>query len=241
MMFQQNTLRNLAIFLLQLQLMTIIIAWPLVFFPEYFKTADAIPTYKKDKPTEKANYRPISILSNISKFYERCMHDNMSDYFNGVLSKFQCGFRKGFGVQNCLLYLTETIRKTCDTREMFAAVMTALSKAYDCISHEFLVAKLNAYRFDETSSTVTISYLKKRTLTYLVRSSSSELFNIIYGIPQGSILGPLLFILYICDLFVVNKDVNFSNYADDTTPFITDMSFEQIIPELESILSDISQ
>ena len=86
-----------------------------------------------------------------------------------------------------------------------------------------------------------ISYLKKRTLTYLVRSSFSELFNIIYGIPQGSILGPLLFILYICDLFVVNKDVNFSNYADDTTPFITDMSFEQIIPELESILSDISQ
>ena len=66
-------------------------------FPECFKIAEVIPTYQKDKPTEKTNYRPISILSNTSKIYERLMHDNMSDYFNDILSKFQCGFQKGFG------------------------------------------------------------------------------------------------------------------------------------------------
>ena len=98
----------------------------------------------------------------------------------------------------------------------------------------------NAYGFDETSLKVIISYLKNRTQTTKVGASFSELLNIIYGVPQGSILGPLLFIIYICDLFIVNKDVNFSSYADDTTPFITGMSFGQIIPELESILSDIS-
>ena len=76
-------------------------------FPEFFKTAEFIPSYKKDKATEKTNYRPISILSNISKIYERLMHDNMSDYFNDVLSKFQCGFRKGFGAQNCLLFMID--------------------------------------------------------------------------------------------------------------------------------------
>ena len=67
-------------------------------FPECFRTAEVIHTYKKDKSTEKTNYRLISILSNISKIYERLMHDNLSDYFN-VLLKFQCGFRRGFGVQ----------------------------------------------------------------------------------------------------------------------------------------------
>ena len=169
------------------------------------------------------------------------MHDNMSDYFNDVLSKFQCGFRKGFGARNYLLYMIETLQKARDKRGVFAAVMTDLSKAFDCISHELLIAKLNAYDFDETSLKVIISYLKNRTQTTKVGASFSDLLNIIYGVPQESILGPLLFIKYIWDLFIVNKDVNFSSYADHTTPFITGMSFGQIIPELESILSDISQ
>ena len=140
-----------------------------------------------------------------------------------------------------VLYVRETIRKTRDKHGVFAAVMRDLSKAFDRISHDFLVAKLHAYRFDESSLKVIISYLKNRTQTTKVGSSFSKLLNIIYGVPQGSVLGPLLFIIYICYLFIVNKEVNFYSYADDTTPFITGMSFEQIIPELESILSDISQ
>ena len=169
------------------------------------------------------------------------MHDNMSDYFNDVLSKYQCGFRKGFGAQNYLLYMIETIRETRDNHRVFAALMTDLSKAFHCIFHELLVVKLHAYGFDESSLKVIISYLKNRTQTTKVGSSFSELLNIIYGVPQGSILGPLLFIIYICNLFFVNKDVNFSGYTDDTTPFITGMSFEKIIPELETILLDILQ
>ena len=110
-------------------------------FPECFKTAEATPTYKKGKRTGKTKYRPVSILSNISKIYERLMLDNMSDYFNDVLSKFQCGFRKGFGTQNCLLYMMETIRKTRDNQGVFAAVMADLSKAFDCISHNFYQPK----------------------------------------------------------------------------------------------------
>ena len=132
--------------------------------------------------------------------------------------------------------MIETIQKTRDNHGVFAAVMTDLSKVFDCISHKLLVAKLHAYGFDEYSLKVIISYLKNRTQTTKKGLSFSKLLNIIYVVPQGSILSPLLFIIYIGDLFIVNKEVNFSIYADDTTPFITGMSFEQIIPELESIL-----
>ena len=119
--------------------------------------------------------------------------------------------------------------------------MTDLSKAFDCISHELLIAKLSVYGFDKTSLKVIISYLKNPTQTTKAGSSFSELLHIIYGVPQGSVVGPLLFLIYICDLFFVNKDVSFSSYAYDTTPFINGISFDQIIPKLESILSDISQ
>ena len=133
------------------------------------------------------------------------MHDNMSDYFNDVLSKYQCGFRKSFSAQNYLLYMIETIPETRDNHRVFAAVMTDLSKAFHWIFHELLVVKLHAYGFDGSSLKVIISYLKNRTQTTKVGSSFSELLNIIYGVPQGSMLGPLLFIIYICDLFIVNS------------------------------------
>ena len=136
---------------------------------------------------------------------------------------------------------TQNMGSLCDNQGVFSAVMTDLSKAFDCISHELLIAELNAYSFDETSLKVIISYLENRTQTTKVASSFSKLLHIIYVVSQGSILGPLLFIIYICDLFIVNKDVNFSSYADDITRFITGISFEQIIPKLESLLSDISQ
>ena len=165
----------------------------------------------------------------------------MSDYFNDVLWKYQCGLQKGFGGQNFLLDMIETIWKTLDNHGVFGGVMTDLSKAFDCIPHEILMAKLNTQGPDETSLIVIISYLKSRAQTNKVGSLFSELLNIIYGVSQGSIIGPLLSIIYICDLFIVNKGVNFSSYADNTTPFVTGMSFEQIILELDSILTDFSQ
>ena len=94
--------------------------------------------------------------------------------------------------------MIETIQKTRDNYRLFTAVMTGLSKVFGCISHEFLTIKLNPYDSDETSLKVIISYLKNRTQSTKVGSSFIELLNIIYGVPQGPILGPLLFIIYIC-------------------------------------------
>ena len=92
-------------------------------------TDEVIPTTRRANLQKKTNCRPTSILSNISKIYERIMPDNMSDYFNDVLSKFQCGFRKGFGAQNCLLYMSETIQKARDDHGVFTVVIIAFPYA----------------------------------------------------------------------------------------------------------------
>ena len=118
-------------------------------FPRSFKISEVIPVYKKDEPYDKNNYRPISILSNLSKIYERYMHDEINAYFDDILSKFQCGFRKGYSAQHCLLYMIEKIRKIRDSKGVFADVLTGFSEAFDCISHELLLEKLHAYGFDK--------------------------------------------------------------------------------------------
>ena len=102
-----------------------------------------------------------SLVSNLSKFYERYMHNEINAYFD-ILSKFQCGFRKGYSAQHCLLYMIEKIRKIKDSEGFFAAIITDLSKAFDCISHELLLTKLHAYGFDKISLTFMHAYLSHR-------------------------------------------------------------------------------
>ena len=116
--------------------------------PDELKLAEVIPVYKKNDKKDKSNYRPISILSNISKIYERCIQTQQSQYFAKLLSKFQCGFQKGFSTQHCLLVMIEKLRKIRDEKGVFAAVLTDLSKSFDCIPHQLLIAKLSTYDFD---------------------------------------------------------------------------------------------
>ena len=126
------------------------------------KYAEVTPIHKKDDKTDKTNYRPISILPNLSKAYERLMYNQISPYFDSVFSKFQCGFRKGFNAQHCLLTMVEKWHKTLDEGGETGAVLTNLSKAFDCIDHNLLIAKLNAYGFEKRSLEFTHSYLTKR-------------------------------------------------------------------------------
>ena len=110
-------------------------------FPTFMKYVDVIPIHEKDDKTDKENYRPISILPYLSKVYERLMYNQIYPFFGTLFSKFQCGFRKGFNVQHCLLAMIEKWRKTLDSGGETGAVFTDFSKAFDCIDHQLIDSK----------------------------------------------------------------------------------------------------
>ena len=119
---------------------TIIIAFAVLIFRNSLKNAITTPVHKKGANTSKDNYRPVSILSNISKIYERLLFKQISEHFEPILSKFQCGFRKGFSAQHCLLAMLEKWKSAVDNKRNFDGLLTDLSKAFDCLPHDLLLA-----------------------------------------------------------------------------------------------------
>ena len=165
-----------------------------------FKLTYVAPVYKKKSKASKDNYRPVYVLSNISKVYERCIYDQIQTYFVKILSKYQYRFCKGYNSQHCLIALIEKWKKSVDNGGAFGALLTDLSKAFDCISHELLIAKLHAYGFDKRSLVLIYNYLSNRKQRVKVNDSHSSWSEILFGVPQGSILGLLLFSIFICDI-----------------------------------------
>ena len=202
-------------------------------FPNALKEADVTPIHKKGDSTEMANYRPISILPTDSKIFERNMYDQIYSYIEKHLSPYLCGFRKGYSTQHCLAVMVESWKKAIDNNKNAGAILTDLSKAFDCLNHKLLIAKLNAYGFDENSLQFIYSYLTERKQRTKVNNSLSEWKIIKSGVPQGSILGPLLFNIYMNDIFWLTSDVSIANYADDTTPYAIKENTQQLITILE--------
>ena len=122
-----------------------------------------MPVFKKDSKNSKENYRPVRILPNISEIYERCMYKQMSNYLGNLFSKFQCGSRQGISAQHCLLAITEKWKKCVDKcvgkGKTFGALLIDLSKAFDCLPHDLIIAKLNAYGFSLSTSKLIHNYL----------------------------------------------------------------------------------
>ena len=149
------------------------------------------------------------------------MFKQIGYFMEKFFSKFQCGFRKGYSTQQCLIALIEKWKSATDKGKSFGALLTDLSKAFDCLPHELLIAKLHAYLFSLFALRLFRSYLSDRKQRTKVTESYSSLEEILFRVPQGSILGSLLFNIFIFDLFIMTDDIDIASYADNNTPFVS--------------------
>ena len=188
-------------------------------FPDSLKTAKISPIYKKEDPHLTDNYRPISLLPVISKVFEKVAFKQVYDYFNknNLLYKSQYGFRKKHSTELAGLEFNDKIVNYLDNDQLPLAIFLDLSKAFDTIDHDILIRKLNFYGIAGNSLNWFKSYLTNRKQYVQFKESTSSLSMIKTGVPQGSILGPLLFIIYMNDIAKVTDKFYFTIYADDTT------------------------
>ena len=203
-------------------------------FPTNLKSADVTPLHKKDETTLMKNYRPVSLIPIVSKLFERDMYNQILSYIEKFLSPYLFGYRKGYSTEQCLTVMLETWKKALDSKSKAGAILTDLSKAFDCLNHDLLIAKLEAYGFDKSALLFVRDYLKERKQRTKVNTSYSSWLELLLGVPQGSILGPLLFNIFINDMFYFTKDSKLANYADDNTLYTVSETTTELLNILEN-------
>ena len=186
-------------------------------FPDNLKCAQVVPLHKKNSTLVKSNYRPVSILPIFSKIFERVMFDQIIEFFYIHFNPYLSAFRPGFGCQSVLLRILEDWRKALDDNLYVATVLMDLSKAFDCLPHDLLLLKLKSYGFSDNALELVTSYLTNRKQCVKLGSLCSSYQPLVKGVPQRSILGPLLFNVFINDIFSFVTDSSLYNYADDNT------------------------
>ena len=191
-------------------------------FPDKLKIAKVIPIFKKGVRTKTSNYRPISLLSTFSKIFEKLMQTRLQKFLEtcDVLFCMQFGFRSGHSTEHALISLTESIKTTLDNKRLGCGIFIDLQKAFDTVNHEILLNKLEHYGIRDTALAWFESYLTSRRQLVSINGYSSSMCSISCGVPQGSVLGPLLFLIYINDLPNVSSMLSFFLFADDTNIYL---------------------
>ena len=190
-------------------------------FPNSWKEANITPIHKKDDPSDVSNYRPISLLNTIGKVFEKIVHKHVFNFFrdNNILTSLQSGFLPGDSTVNQLVDLYNTFCKALDDGKEVRAIFCDISKAFDRVWHRGLLYKLRRAGITGSLLSWFSNYLQDRKQRVVLPGASSNWSTVQAGVPQGSILGPLLFLLYINDI-VVDIQSSIRLFADDTSLYI---------------------
>ena len=211
-------------------------------FPDQLKIAKVCPIFKGGSLNIFSNYRPISVLPCFSKIFEKVAYIRIEKYLssNKIIIDNQYGFRANHSSYMAILEMYNRISKSIDDHKVSAGVFIDLSKAFDTINHERLFDKLEHYGFRGLSLQWLKDYLSNRKQYVFFNNHSSSIQNITCGVPQGSILGPLLFLLYVNDIVHCSKSLQFILFADDTNLFLSADTFADLMVILNDELNKLS-
>ena len=196
-------------------------------FPEDLKKSVIIPVFKKGDPMSRENYRPISLLPALAKLFEISLLQQLEKYFEQFFPADMFGFRKGLGCEHALLELTEQCRKDLDSKQHSLLLSLDLSKAFDTVNHRLLLEKLKAYGLDASALSLLEHYLRHRTQCTRVEGNLSTEKEVRSGVPQGSVIGPFLFNIFVADLSLA-LDCFIVRYADDTTLLLSGITAAEL-------------